>query len=159
MNNHVPDESIRPFFSQTSAMMMLSPTERVVVLQLPEDVSTTMLADLLALLREMTDLREEQEGVVDKITTGVSTGNGGLSCIRTPSCAPSHANTSIFTVDNIKIIYYIKNKVKLPCICSVHGPYEEDQHSRERLCSGSAQEYQVAQKGHRLIRYALTLTC
>ncbi|XP_069987561.1 uncharacterized protein [Penaeus vannamei] len=49
------------------------PTERVVVLQLPEDVSTTMLADLLALLREMTDLREEQEGVVDKITTGVST--------------------------------------------------------------------------------------
>ncbi|XP_063588099.1 uncharacterized protein LOC134765390 isoform X4 [Penaeus indicus] len=49
------------------------PTERVVVLQLPEDVSTTMMADLLALLREMTDLREEQEGVVDKITTGVST--------------------------------------------------------------------------------------
>ncbi|XP_042858425.1 nascent polypeptide-associated complex subunit alpha, muscle-specific form-like isoform X3 [Penaeus japonicus] len=47
--------------------------QRVVVLQLPEDVSTTMLADLLALLREMTDLREEQEGVVDKITTGVST--------------------------------------------------------------------------------------
>nr|XP_027227863.1 uncharacterized protein LOC113819851 isoform X1 [Penaeus vannamei] len=49
------------------------PTERVVVLQLPEDVSTTMLADLLALLREMTDLREEQEGGRQKSPTGVST--------------------------------------------------------------------------------------
>nr|XP_027227865.1 uncharacterized protein LOC113819851 isoform X3 [Penaeus vannamei] len=47
--------------------------QRVVVLQLPEDVSTTMLADLLALLREMTDLREEQEGGRQKSPTGVST--------------------------------------------------------------------------------------
>ncbi|XP_064108942.1 uncharacterized protein LOC135217155 isoform X2 [Macrobrachium nipponense] len=44
---------------------------RIVILELPQDVSKTMRSDLLALLQEMTDLREEQEGVVDKITTNV----------------------------------------------------------------------------------------
>ncbi|XP_064108943.1 uncharacterized protein LOC135217155 isoform X3 [Macrobrachium nipponense] len=48
-----------------------SKSGRIVILELPQDVSKTMRSDLLALLQEMTDLREEQEGVVDKITTNV----------------------------------------------------------------------------------------
>ncbi|XP_071542931.1 uncharacterized protein [Panulirus ornatus] len=47
--------------------------KRMVVLQLPADVSKTMQADLLALINELTDLREEQEGIAEKITTGVGT--------------------------------------------------------------------------------------
>ncbi|KAK8744660.1 hypothetical protein OTU49_000553 [Cherax quadricarinatus] len=48
-------------------------SKRAVVLQLPSNVTKTMEADLLALINELTDLRNEEEGVVDKITTGVST--------------------------------------------------------------------------------------
>ncbi|XP_068202648.1 uncharacterized protein [Palaemon carinicauda] len=47
--------------------------KRIVILELPHDVSKTMRSDLHALLQEMTDLREEQEGVVGKITTNVGT--------------------------------------------------------------------------------------
>ncbi|XP_042206817.1 extensin-2-like isoform X2 [Homarus americanus] len=47
--------------------------KRVVVLELPANVSKTMEADLLALMNELTDLRDEEEGVVGKIATGVST--------------------------------------------------------------------------------------
>ncbi|XP_068202649.1 uncharacterized protein [Palaemon carinicauda] len=50
-----------------------SKSERIVILELPHDVSKTMRSDLHALLQEMTDLREEQEGVVGKITTNVGT--------------------------------------------------------------------------------------
>lgn len=48
-----------------------SKSGRIVIMELPQDVSKTMRSDLLALLQEMADLREEQEGVVDKITTNV----------------------------------------------------------------------------------------
>lgn len=50
-----------------------SKSGRFVIVELPADVSKTMRADLLALLNELTDLREEQEGVVGKITTNVET--------------------------------------------------------------------------------------
>lgn len=50
----------------------------MVVLELPTNVSKTMQADLLALINELTDLREEQEGIVDKITTGVGTGGSSM---------------------------------------------------------------------------------
>ncbi|XP_045625011.2 uncharacterized protein [Procambarus clarkii] len=56
---------------------------RVVVLQLPLDVTKTMETDLLALLNELTDLRNEKEGVVDKITTGVSSVYSDLTKLNT----------------------------------------------------------------------------
>lgn len=55
-------------------MYIINVTDRVAVLQLPEGVSHTMRADLATLLAELTDLREQEEDTVDKITTGVSTG-------------------------------------------------------------------------------------
>lgn len=49
-------------------------TGRVTVVELPADVSKTMEADLLAAMTELTNLRNENEGVVEKFTSGVSTG-------------------------------------------------------------------------------------
>ncbi|KAK7053496.1 hypothetical protein SK128_024347, partial [Halocaridina rubra] len=46
---------------------------RFVIIELPVDVTKRMRLDLLTLLQELTDLREEQEGVVGKITNNVGT--------------------------------------------------------------------------------------
>ena len=47
---------------------------RVVILQMSAQLTKKMSEDLLDLLTELTDLRNEDGGVVERVTTGVATG-------------------------------------------------------------------------------------
>lgn len=52
---------------------------RVVVLQMPSDMAKKMSADLLDLFTELTDLRNEEGGIVEKVTTGVASVYGDVT--------------------------------------------------------------------------------
>ncbi|KAG0714722.1 hypothetical protein GWK47_013578 [Chionoecetes opilio] len=46
---------------------------RIVIVQMPSQLTKRMSEDLLELLTRMGDMRNEEEGVVEKVTTGVAT--------------------------------------------------------------------------------------
>lgn len=48
--------------------------ERVVIVQMSSQLNKKMSSDLLDLLTDLTDLRNEDGGMVEKVTSGVATG-------------------------------------------------------------------------------------